>query len=147
MEIEITIANPGRRDSDIRLPVELHVCGEDGLEFTAVQNSAWDNDGLSGPFNIVDFLVWASFRYLDDYESDSWETQMESHRADIQRQVNEYFRGPRAALLAILRDAISWDARQYAKQIAVREIRFRRKDENAYFWEINLIYEGIVRSQ
>lgn len=144
MEIEVTIANPGRRDSEIRLAVEVHVCGEDGLEFTAVQNSAWDNDELSGPFDIVDFLVWASFRYVDDCGSDSWETQMESHRADIQRQVNEYFRGPRAALLAILRDAISWDARQYAKQIAVREIRFRRKEEDAYCWEIELIDQEIV---
>lgn len=145
MEMEVTVANPGRRVSAIRFPVEVHVCSEDGLEFTAVQNSPWDNDELDGPFDIVDFLIWATFQYHDDCESNSWETQMETHRADIQRKVNEYFRGPRAALLAILRDAISWDAWQYVKQTGVREIRFRRKEEEACCWEIHLIDSGIVR--
>jgi hypothetical protein len=70
---------------------------------------------------------------------DSWETQLENYRGDIQRRVNEYFRGPRAALLAFLRDAISYDARQYVKQTGVWEIRFRRSEEDAFSWEIELV--------
>jgi hypothetical protein len=146
MEIAVTITQLGEPDSELRLPVMIHVVDEDGLtyeegdlKFVAIQNSPWDNDKLDGPFDVVDFLISATFSASDNMDADSWETQRDSYQEDVEREVNEYFRGPRAALLALLGEALSWEARRYAKLIGVREIRFLEPDSEHSGWNVELI--------
>jgi hypothetical protein len=145
IEILITLTQPQQPDSIVRLPATIHVVDGDDLdysndspEFVAVRNSPWDNDNLDGPFDVVDFLLYATFRSSDDASADSWGTQQDYHQGHIEHEVNLYFRGPRAALLALLEDALSWDMRQYANQVGVSEIRFLKPGTDERGWRVEL---------
>lgn len=116
--------------------------GDEAPEFVAIRNSPWDNDELNGPFDISQFLFDATFRSSDDIEADSWDTQKDYYEAHIRREVDEYFRGPKAALMGILRESLSWEARRYAGQAGIDEIRFKRPGEGESGWKIELIQSG-----
>jgi hypothetical protein len=104
--------------------------------FTAVAGSPWDDNELPEPFPIVDFLMWSTFSASDDFgECDSWETQREEYQEAIERIVNEYFRGPRAALMLLLGGAIPWEAHAYLDQLGVSEIRLSR-GESRFAWNV-----------
>jgi hypothetical protein len=146
MVITATIKQSKVSDTFFDLPAIIHVVDGDELEygdeaptFLAIRHSPWDNDELSGPFDISAFLFAATFQSSDDIEADSWDTQKDNYDAHIQREVDEYFRGPRAALMGILRNSLSWEARKYAGQAGVEEIRFKREGEAARDWKIELL--------
>ncbi len=150
MQIVLTITQLHKPDSLLRLPVAIHVVDEydgwDGLtfdngdlKFVAVRSSPWDNDQLDGPFDVLGFLISATFSSSDGMDADSWDTQRESFREHAQREINEYFRGPRAALLALLGEALCWEARRLAKEIGVREIHFRERSPEDHAWKIELV--------
>lgn len=148
MELVVKVEQAGHADAIYRISIVIHVQDEegmawddDGLDFVAVRNSPWDNDRLAGPFDVVDFLVSATFNSSDDVECDSWETQKSAFEDDVQRRVNEYFRGPKAALLALLDGALSWDVKNYAKEVGVREIRFRSPARSMHGWQVELLEE------
>ena len=128
MEIEVTIEQRGTGQRTLRLPAMIHVDSENNydLDFVSVNLSPWDNEELRGPFSIVDFLMSATFYASDDADCDSWETQLNAHQELVEREVNAYFRGPKATLIAILRTAIDWKARELAEQIGLKQIRFTR---------------------
>ncbi len=137
-------------DTLIQLPADIHVVdgddvdyGDEAPKFVAVRNSPWDNDTLTGPFDVSQFLFDATFRSSDDVESDSWDTQSDYYRDHIQREVDEYFRGPRAALLGILQKGLSWEAREYARRVGVDEIRFKRQGADGYGWKAELILTDV----
>lgn len=138
LDLEVTIEQADLPDRAVLLPAYIHVdtenCGE--VSFVAVASSPWDNESLTGPFDLSDFLFWATFQPSDDCEADSWDTQEREYRETIERQVNHYFRGPKETLIAMLRDAIDWEADQLAEQLGVAEIRFQRSDR---YWKIELI--------
>jgi hypothetical protein len=138
IEIEITIERSGQEDRNVRLPAMIHVDSNyyGALDFVAVNRSPWDNEELRGPFSIIDFLMSATFCASDDADCDSWETQLNAHQELVEREVNAYFRGPRATLLAILREAIDWTARDLAEQAGVKEIRFNRAARHR--WDVEL---------
>jgi hypothetical protein len=75
----------------------------------------------------------------------SWDTQKDYYEAHIQREVDEYFRGPKAALMGILRESLSWEARRYAGEAGVEEIRFKRPGEGERDWKIELVLSGEER--
>jgi len=140
IEVKVTISQSEEPNREICLPASIHVDSEEynNASFVAVGRSPWDNDALDGPFDVVDFLVWATFVASDDSDADSWYTQREEYEKAVTRQVNEYFRGMRGSLLAILRDALDWDARRLAQQIGVTEIRFRKGATESAMWDIEL---------
>ena len=149
IEILVAVTQTSQPDSIVRLPATIHVVDGDDLdysddapEFVAVRDSPWDNDNLDGPFDVVDFLLHATFRSSDDAGADSWDTQQDYHQGHIEHQVNLYFRGPRAALLALLQDALSWDVRQYANQVGVSEIRFLKPAADEHGWRVELLVPG-----
>ncbi|MBB6143695.1 hypothetical protein HNQ77_001644 [Silvibacterium bohemicum] len=134
-------------DAVVDLPAAIHVVDGDDVDwgdeapvFVAVRNSPWDNDALAGPFDIAQFLFDATFRSSEDVEADSWDTQRDYYDAHVQREVDDYFRGPRAALMGILENSLSWDARRYAKQVGVQEIRFKTNGAAADGWKIELVF-------
>ena len=146
MELKVFVEQADRPETVYRLPISIHVEDEEGLawdggavDLLAVENSPWDNDKLKGPFDVVEFLIAATFCAGDDVECDSWETQKNEFQKDVERKVNEYFRGTRAALLALLEDALTWDVRNYAKEIGVQEIRFRKPAPDTYGWHVELV--------
>lgn len=146
LTITATIKQLNVPDTSVDLPAAIHVVDGDDVDygdeapvFVAVRNSPWDNDTLTGPFDIAQFLFAATFRSSDDVESDSWDTQSDYYRDHIQREVDEYFRGPRAALLGILQNGLSWEARDYARRIGVEEIRFKRQGADGGSWKVELI--------
>jgi len=65
-------------------------------------------------------------------------TQKDAWDEAVEREVNAYFRGPRATLLAILRKAINWEASDLAEQIDIKEIRFKRTFSGRLGWDIEL---------
>jgi hypothetical protein len=141
IEVELRIEEAGQPDRTLYLPTLIHVdsnCANE-LSFTAVRQSPWDNDELKGPFSVSDFLLAATFCASDDAESDSWNTQREAYEEAIEREVNSYFRGPRASLTAILRKAIGWEASRLAEQIGIKEIRFKRADNGCTAWDAELL--------
>ena len=140
IEIEIAIEQPKGEERSLRLPVLIHVDTSEVNEvnFVAVKQSPWDNENLAGPFPIVDFLIWATFSAGDDVECDSWATQAENYEEGAKRIVNEYFRGPRATLLGILRNALQSDASSLAERLGVTEIRFKRTASSRLDWDIEL---------
>jgi hypothetical protein len=141
IEIEITIKQVKGEGQGLRVPAFIHVDTSEVNEvtFVAVKQSPWDNENLAGPFPIVDFLIWATFSASDDFgECDSWATQAENYEEDVRRIVNEYFRGPRATLLGILRNAVQWDASSLAERLGVTEIRFKRTASGRHDWNIEL---------
>ena len=140
IEVNVTITQGGESDREICMPASIHVDSEEynDASFVAVRQSPWDNDALDGPFDIVEFLMCATFLASDDLESDSWDTQRDTYENCLRRQTNEYFRGPRASLLAILREAIDWESRQLAQRIGVVEIRFKKSTSDSP-WDIELV--------
>lgn len=143
--VKLTIEQQGHEDMHLDLPAAIHVL--DGMEvfdgyeppsFLAVRDSPWDNETLSGPFDVAQYLVSATFSPGDDVECDSYETQRHDFERHVDRVVNEYFRGPRAALMAALEDCLSWEARRYAEQAGVKEIRFRKQEETDRGWALEL---------
>lgn len=148
-----TIKKLDAADTRVDLSAPIHVVDGDDLDyrddapvFVAIRNSPWDNDTLTGPFDIAQFLFDATFCSSDDVESDSWDTQRDYYAGHVQREVDEYFRGPQAALLGILQNGLPWDAREYARQIGVDEIRFKRHGVDGYGWEVELVLADDHRS-
>ena len=138
IELELTIQYQGGGFRDIRLPALIHVDPSDGCDFVAVKASPWDNDDMAGPFPVSDFLIAATFFASDDWgEADSWQTQYDAYEEEVERQVNAYFRGPRATLVAILRKAIEWQVDSLAEQLGITELRFLRKSKHE--WDVQLI--------
>jgi hypothetical protein len=141
IEIELTIEQADLRDRTLRLPALIHVdtnCTNE-LNFVAVRRSPWDSDELSEPFSVSAFLMAATFCASDDLESDSWDTQREYYQEYTEREVNSYFRGPRASLTAMLRKAIGWEASRLAEQIGINEIRFKRSGDGQAGWQAELL--------
>ncbi len=140
IDIEIAIKQAGQSDRRSRLPALIHIPSDNygEINFVAVSQSPWDNDELCGPFPVTDFLVSATFCASDDAGCDSWETQKNAWDEAVEREVNAYFRGPRATLLAILRKAINWEASDLAEQIDIKEIRFKRTSPDRLGWDIEL---------
>lgn len=140
IEIELRMVRHGQEEQKLRLPVLIHVfsSGWNEINFVAMRNSPWDNDNLHGPFSVVDFLTAVLFRASDDSECDSWATQQEYFQAEAEREVNRYFQGPRATLIALLRRAIDWDVNRLAEQLDIQEIRFKRAAAGLHGWEIQL---------
>ncbi len=138
IEVQLAIEQADQPDRTLTVQTPIHVDSErcNELDWLAIRNSPWDNDELQGPFDVKWFLMWATFSPSDDWEADSWETQRERYEEDVEREVNGYFRGPRATLLAILRSAIEWQATQFAEQLGVKEIRFTRTEHS---WDVQLI--------
>lgn len=123
MEIEVVVNSPADGERKLLLPALIHVDSESINEptFVAVADSPWDGDSQPGPFSVTDFLMWATFSSSDEFgECDSWERQREEYQRVIESTVNEYFGGPRAALLTLLRDAIPWDAHAYLDRLGIR---------------------------
>lgn len=138
IELELTVQYQGEAFRDIRLPALIHVDPSDGCDFVAVKGSPWDNDDMAGPFSISDFLISATFSSSDDWgEADSWQTQYDAYEEEVERQVNAYFRGPRATLVAILRKAIEWQVDSLAEQLGITELRFIRKSKHE--WDVQLV--------
>lgn len=140
IEIEAAIRQHGQPERKLQLPALIHVDSEAINEptFTAVAGSPWDDNELPEPFPIVDFLMWSTFSASDDFgECDSWETQREEYQEAIERIVNEYFRGPRAALLSLLRGAIPWEAHAYLDQLGVSEIHLKR-GQSRLAWDVTI---------
>lgn len=150
------IATIKRRNLDktaIGLAAAIHVVDGDDIDygdeaptFVAIRNSPWDNDTLTGPFDIAQFLFDATFRSSDDAESDSWDTQSDYYESHVRREVDDYFRGPQAALLGILHNSLPWEARDYAKRVGVEEIRFRRESADGNIWKVELVLANDLSS-
>ena len=64
---------------------------------------------------------------------------MGDYEKEVKLQVNAYFRGPKASLVAILREAIDWDANRLAEHLGVKEIHFRRTASSGSRWEIEVV--------
>src|SRR5579864_4581682 len=143
IEVEITIAQAGESERHLRLDAFIHVDPDESVWneacFVAVKNSPWDNDGLNGPFCVTAFVMSATFCPSDDSEADSWETQRDQYEEAVQREVNGYFRGPRATLLAILQQAIDYEANRLAEEIGIAQIRFTRPAAGSYVWSVELV--------
>jgi Histidine kinase-, DNA gyrase B-, and HSP90-like ATPase len=141
IEVEVTLKE-AHGERQVRLPALIHVDSEETIDngryFVAVKNSPWDNEQLAGPFSVIDLIINATFCASDDAEADSWETQYDNYAEDVRRDVNQYFRGPRATLMAILRGAIDYAADQLAKEIGVQQIRFTRPANGSRAWRVEL---------
>lgn len=141
IELRVTITEFGQTDLEISLPACIHVDSEDEYNnaiFVATRDSPWDNDSLRGPFDVVEFLMWATFMASDDSDADSWQTQRDDYDRAVTRLVNEYFRGPKASLVAILRDLFDWESRRLADELKVTEVRFKKNVTGSGGWEIEL---------
>ena len=135
-----TIKQRNLEDTAIVLAAAIHVVdGDEAPTFVAIRNSPWDNDTLTGSFDIAQFLFGATFRSSDDIESDSLDTQSDYYRTHVRREVDDYFRRPQAALLGILHNSLPWEARDYAKRIGVEEIHFRRENAEGNNWKAELV--------
>jgi len=140
IDLELTVEQSQRPSSTVRLPATIHVWPDfRELDFVAVEASPWDNDKLAGPFCVVEFLMWATFS--SSHDSDLWETQRDNYLEDVEREVNRYFRGAKATLLALLCEALPWDVRQLLEELSVTEVRFTRKESKPVTWDIALVSE------
>jgi hypothetical protein len=137
IELELTVLHSGEEESTIRLPALIHVGPDVGqIDFLAIEESPWDNDELNGPFCPIAFLMWATFSASDD--ADLWETQRDQYQDEVEREINRYFRGPKATLLALLHEAFDWNANQLLRELGVTEVRFTRQSPDQFAWEIEL---------
>lgn len=139
IELALSIERPGEDHEVLKVPAFIHVESDEpgAISFVAVENSPWDNDQLNGSFDMADFLVYATFSYWE--EGDTWETQLDQHSRDVQQLVNEYFRGPRASLVALLNAALTPDIRHLADQLKVCGIRLNRQEPSERSWEPELV--------
>jgi hypothetical protein len=140
IDLSVAIEQRGHPERYVSLPARIHVDTEDlnAISFVAVKQSPWDNEHLSGPFPLDDFLVWATFCASDDLESDSWQTQRDYYQEQVEHQINEYFRGPRATLASMLQRLIDSSACGLASQLGVTQIRFLRSTPDDRQWTIEL---------
>jgi hypothetical protein len=140
ISLSVQIRQLGRDDRLVCLPAYVHVDTNEPNEisFVAVKASPWDNNALSGPFDLQDFILWATFRASEDIESDSWQTQYDYYEGRVQEELNDYFRGPRANLIVLLRK-LSLDAHLLANRLGVTEITLQRPESNARDWNIKLL--------
>jgi hypothetical protein len=138
IDLALTVQQQGQEDRIIALPAFVHVESEElnSVDFVAVKNSPWDNEQLAGPFSIEEFLIYATFSSSD--EGDSFETQMDSYRREVEHAVNEYFRGPRASLVALVQDGLKFNARTLARQLNVSQIRLTRNPRDEHKWDVEL---------
>jgi hypothetical protein len=122
----------------ITLPAAIHVDTDDfcSISFVAVENSPWDNDELAGPFDVTQFLSYATFSYSD--EGDTFDTQLDRHNSEIECMVNEYFRGPRASLVALLHASLTGDVRHLANRLNVCSITVTRTSPAEPAWKFSL---------
>ena len=141
IEVALTIEQAGIPSRSELLPTFVHVNSDfsGDLEFVAVRQSPWDNDNLDGRFSIHEFLVAATFSAGDDCDCDSWDTQRDTYDEFVRREVNEYFRGPKASLLAILGNSLDWEANRLANKLGITEIRFRRTQLEQGHWDVEVI--------
>ncbi len=139
IDLSAIIEQEGREDRVLVLPAQIHVDSEqyNSLNFVAVKNSPWDNDELEGPFPVGDFLIYSTFSPSD--EGDLWETQMDAYFDEVEQITNEYFRGPRASLMALLRREFGRDASHLAARLNVSQITFTRDPEKQHKWNVELI--------
>jgi hypothetical protein len=142
IEVTITIRQKAENDRTLILPAFVHVNPDetDSISFVAVENSPWDNEELNGPFSIVDFLIYATFSPSDD--GDTWDTQYDSYRRDVEREVNEYFRGPRASLIALVQESVNSDTRALARRLDISQIVLTPNEHNEHQWQVELIGSG-----
>jgi hypothetical protein len=142
IEVEVTIAENNLPCRHQRLDAFIHVDSNESLWngncFVAVENSPWDNPELNGPFSVVHFIMSATFCPSDDSEADSWETQKDRYEEEVRRETNAYFRGPRETLLAILRQALDYQACTLAEELGIKQIRFTRA-EGSRSWSVELV--------
>ena len=138
IEVKITVAQAGLPASTLEIPAVIHVNSEstNQPDFVAIKHSPWDNDEVSGPFSVTDFLMWATFMSSDSVEADSWETQRDRYESEIDEEIDRYFRGPKATLLSILRKTLGWKAKNLAEELGVREIRFIKDDSGDRNWNV-----------
>ena len=138
IELALSIERAGQDCELLSVPAFIHVESDEpgAISFVASENSPWDNDQLNGPFDITDFLVYATFSYWE--EGDTWETQLDQHSTEVQQCVNEYFRGPRASLVALLNAALTPDIRHLADQLNVCGLRLNRQGPERS-WEPELV--------
>jgi hypothetical protein len=148
IEVVLTLSQRGQSDRFVALPAQIHVDSEEvnSASFVAVKPSPWDKDDSSGPFPLREFIVWATFRSSDDWENDSWQTQLDQYQEEVEEELNEYFRGPRANLLVLLKK-LSLDANRLACRAGVTEMTLRRAAPNSHEWDIQLSgANGLIES-
>jgi hypothetical protein len=140
IHLSVNVRELGQKDRVVRLSAYFHIDTQElyELSFVAVKASPWDNEELAGPFDLQDFILWATFRASEDLESDSWQTQYDYHQDRIQEELNEYFRGPRANLIVLLRK-LSAEANGLASRLGVTEITLQRPEANTRDWNIKLL--------
>ena len=140
IHLSVHIRQLGREDRAVRLPAYVHIDTQqpNEISFVAVKASPWDNEELSGPFDLQDFILWATFCASEDLESDSWQTQFDYYEDRVQEELNEYFRGPRANLIVQLRK-LCLDANGLANRLGVTEITLQRPESNTRDWNIKLL--------
>jgi hypothetical protein len=139
IDLALTVQQQGLENRIIVIPAYVHVESEElnSVSFVAVKNSPWDNDQLAGPFPIEEFLIYATFSASD--EGDLFETQLDWYRREVEQAVNEYFRGPRASLVALVEDGLKFNARTLALQLNVSQIRLTRNPTDEHKWEVELV--------
>jgi hypothetical protein len=139
IDLALTIERADQDCELLTVPAFVHVESDEpgAISFVASENSPWDNYSLAGPFDIADFLVYATFSYWE--EGDTWEAQLGQHSRDVQQLVNEYFRRPRAGLVALLNAALTPDIRHLADQLKVCGIRLNRQESSERSWEPELV--------
>ena len=139
IELGLSIDRPGQDNELLTVPAFIHVESDEpcGISFVAVENSPWDNDQLDGPFDVAEFLSYATFSYFE--EGDTLETQLNQHSSEIEHLVNEYFRGPRASLVALVKAALTPDVRHLADRLNVCTIMLTRDVPTSNAWKAELV--------
>jgi hypothetical protein len=139
IDLAVTVKQSGIVDRLLTLPAVIHVVDSDynDISFVAVKNSPWDNDDLAGPFAVDDFLTYATFLCWD--EGDTWDTQWDRHCSDVEDRVNEYFRGPRASLAALIYNRMAHEISHPAARLKVSQIKLTREPEHEHKWHIEFL--------
>jgi hypothetical protein len=139
IDLAVTVKQSGLEDRIVTLPAVIHVVDSDynEISFVAVKNSPWDNDDLAGPFAVDDFLTYATFVCWE--EGDTWDTQWDRHSSDVDELVNEYFRGPRARLMALVHRELIRQVSSPAARLKISQIKLTREPENEHKWTVELV--------
>jgi hypothetical protein len=139
IEVAVRIEQSGLGDRILTLPAVIHVADSEvnGISFVSVKQSPWDNDDLAGPFPVDEFLMYSTFIYRDD--GDTWDTQWDRHRSEVDELVNEYFRGPRASLVALVYRELVREVSGPAARLNVSEIKLIREPNNEHKWKVELV--------
>lgn len=139
IKLDVHMQQAGQAVSVVSLSACVHVDTAElnGINFVAVTGSPWDKNELDEPFDLCDFILWATFAASEDLESDSWQTQYDYYRNCIEEELNEYFRGPRANLIVLL-NKMTVDANGLANRLGITEITLRRSQTELREWDIQL---------